>query len=106
MKKLLELTICLFIMILQLSFRHVQSQTALLDRQKFKAADFVFDFNKAVPIIGEGGSARTLFLESHPVLKGTGVSSFTALIYPCGIVPPHLHPRFVILKSKKCNKQI
>lgn len=94
-----QFLVLLSIMVLQMSIPRIQSQTALQERQKLNASDFVFDFNKAREIVGEGGTAKTLFLESHAALKGTGVSSFIATIYPCGIVPPHLHPRYIIIKQ-------
>jgi hypothetical protein len=88
-----QFLVLLSIMVLQMSIIRVQSQTALQERRKLNASDFVFDFNKANTIVGEGGTSKTLFLENHAALKGTGVSSFISEIYPCGIVPPHLHPR-------------
>ena len=94
MKNLLTLITCF--LLAKSNFPQIHSQSALQDRQKFKPSDFVYDLYKATPLVGQGGYARTLLVENHPILKGMSVSSVIFEIYPCGIVPPHIHPRFVL----------
>jgi oxalate decarboxylase/phosphoglucose isomerase-like protein (cupin superfamily) len=80
--------------ILAVFFSNAWAQrSALLERQKFKAEDFVFNYNSAIPTVTEGGSGKALNVDNRPILQGLGVSSAMFDILPCGIVTPHIHPR-------------
>ena len=68
-------------------------KSALQERQKFKAEDFVFDYNSAILTVTDGGSGKALNVDNRPILHGLGVSSAMFDIFPCGIVAPHIHPR-------------
>lgn len=62
----------------------VVKATALSDRQKFNAKDFVFDFNTMPAEGGEGGTIQSMNLGNVPALDGLGVSYTKFTIKPCG----------------------
>jgi len=68
-------------------------KSALQERQKYKAEDFVFDYNSAIPTVTDAGSGKALNVDNRPILHGLGASSAMFDILPCGIVAPHIHPR-------------
>ena len=79
------------------------AQSALQERQKFKAEEFKLDIQTQKPTIGAGGSGVFVTIENFPALKGMSVSSGIFEILPCAIGPPHIHPRsselFHVLKG-------
>lgn len=69
-------------------------KSALEERQKYKAKEFVFDLYKSVPkVVGRAGTGRPLSVAELPPLEDLGVSSILFRIEPCGINLPHVHPR-------------
>ena len=68
--------------------------TRLEARKKFKAKDFVYDFNTAKPLNGSGGGTlKPLFVSQMPALQGEGVAFTLFKLDPCSINLPHTHPR-------------
>jgi hypothetical protein len=57
---------------------------------------FVFDFNPAAnPKVkaGLGGQVDLANRANFPILTNLGISTAALFFQPCGLVPPHIHPR-------------
>lgn len=66
----------------------------LKSRQKFEAANFVYNLTTSVPnVVGGAGTGRAMNIDSFSPLQGEGVSMVLFRIDACGINLPHVHPR-------------
>lgn len=63
-------------------------------RERFSAADFVYDVYAAPSSVnGLAGTVKPVDVETMPSLEGEGVSYSVFQIEPCGLNLPHVHPR-------------
>ncbi|KAJ7056733.1 RmlC-like cupin domain-containing protein [Mycena amicta] len=54
----------------------------------------VFDYNNQAPATGaKGGSILLATVDNFPILEELGISNAVAIVEPCGLNIPHLHPR-------------
>eukprot|EP00921_Rhytidocystis_pertsovi_P006216 GHVQ01010591.1.p1 GENE.GHVQ01010591.1~~GHVQ01010591.1.p1 ORF type:complete len:244 (-),score=30.90 GHVQ01010591.1:1337-2068(-) len=68
--------------------------TAVEERDLFSPSEYVFDlFGRAPNSNGDGGTIRTCNVSDLPSLKGQGLSYTLIRLEPCGLNPPHSHPR-------------
>ncbi len=84
--------------------------TILKDAVGNNTADFKFDFNPAAnptaPAPGLGGEVINANRKTFPVLTTLGVS-FAALFFePCGLNPPHIHPRATEVLTIATDSQV
>jgi len=68
-------------------------ESRLKFRQRFQNKDFKFDLAGITPAIGPGGNARSVNIDSFPVLLGEGLSFSLFNLEPCTVNFPHIHPR-------------
>ena len=71
-----------------------QPLTGLENSNRFKSSDYVRDLlNPKNFIKTRGGNVSYFNLSSTPALAGIGVAFSLAMLEPCGIILPHIHPR-------------
>ncbi|KAJ3021106.1 hypothetical protein HKX48_009201 [Thoreauomyces humboldtii] len=70
------------------------AQTAVQKLAPFSAADFTIDlFNPKFEEKGEGGTLSRMNVATLPSLDGQRIAMTLINLEPCGINPPHIHPR-------------
>ncbi len=68
--------------------------TGLQNSNRFQSSDYVRNLmNPATWINTPGGNVSYFNLSTNPVLAGIGVAFSLAMLEPCGIILPHIHPR-------------
>jgi len=69
------------------------TESRLKFRQRFQKEDFKFDLARITPVIGPGGNAKVVNIDSFPALLGEGLSFALVNLEPCTVNLPHIHPR-------------
>lgn len=74
---------------------HLKSAATNFDRQALLAEDrdWWYDFDDHPNFHNAVGSVITADAASFPALTGLGISIALLKLAPCGMLPPHLHPR-------------
>ena len=68
--------------------------TGLENSNRFKSSDYVRNLrNPAHQINTPGGNVSYFNLSTTPALSGIGIAFSLAMLEPCGVILPHLHPR-------------
>ena len=68
--------------------------TVMMQRAQFDVGDFVLDFPRP-PELMDGVTVVGEFVDMNPslaTLRGEGISQALAILEPCGVNPPHVHP--------------
>lgn len=56
-------------------------------------SDWVYDFSKHPNFSSQNGAVLVADAASMPALQGHGMTTSLLKLAPCGMLPPHLHPR-------------